>query len=493
MQYGRDEKKQRILPFKGGRSICPLCSGVLIAKCGPIYDWHWQHYKSVNCDNWKEPETLWHLSWKKNWPITLQEVILEKDGKKHIADVQNTNGIVIEFQNSPIAISTISAREEFYGKMLWVINAKNFVDHLNIWSLVTKELKEIEANSRQCLASENYCFDTKMKGYQKELDKLQRSILKTKEQLGSAKFKMESCNKNPDQVGEIAATTFKEWDEINPGYGENNYFSKYTLQPDFQRYRSEKKTSNALAAELFKIETKVNLINDAQLYKAKNIPHILLDYDQIVKLKPSISIAIPKQEQHSMFQFFNDIRSFGQLLSYQQKQGNYLFAADPLPLLNELKEQETNLMVNLQTAKNAQPDYLALIRSRISSYYFQSYELTKKHFDGWQKQLAKEEVEQVELLDDIAHFREMHQLKTKSYVEESEKNLATERVKAMQQYKGKYGFHWKNERKSWSETGCPVFFDIGEDYLFQRIASSTLRKVKLVDFFMKYNSQKNSA
>lgn len=75
---------------------------------------------------------------------------------------------------------------------------------------------------------------------------------------------------------------------------------------------------------------------------------------------------------------------------------------------------------------------------------------------------------------------------------ENEKELEQDLSKIMKKWKGLYGFRWKNERKSWSETGCPVFFDIGKDYLFQRLRGNTLRKIALEDFFMKYNPLPNS-
>lgn len=47
--------------------------------------------------------------------------------EKHIADIYNPMlGVVIEFQNSPIALKEIEAREKFYKKMLWVVKVDSF-------------------------------------------------------------------------------------------------------------------------------------------------------------------------------------------------------------------------------------------------------------------------------------------------------------------------------------------------------------------------------
>lgn len=56
----------------------------------------------------------------------------------------------------------------------------------------------------------------------------------------------------------------------------------------------------------------------------------------------------------------------------------------------------------------------------------------------------------------------------------------------MSKYKGQYTFDWKRERKSWSETTCPVYFDIGKDYLFERTGPNSLRKIPIEKFMEKH-------
>jgi len=44
------------------------------------------------------------------------------DGEKHIADVQLSNGLVIEFQRSPIDPEERTSRENYYKNMIWVVD-----------------------------------------------------------------------------------------------------------------------------------------------------------------------------------------------------------------------------------------------------------------------------------------------------------------------------------------------------------------------------------
>nr|WP_256445785.1 competence protein CoiA family protein [Skermanella sp. TT6] len=103
---------------------CPDCDAEMVARCGPVNVWHWAHKGRLSCDPWWESETEWHRSWKNNFPLDWQEVrhIDQTTGERHIADVKIPYGLVIEFQNSPIDSIEMRSRENFYGKMIWIVN-----------------------------------------------------------------------------------------------------------------------------------------------------------------------------------------------------------------------------------------------------------------------------------------------------------------------------------------------------------------------------------
>ncbi len=106
------------------KGLCSCCSKPVIAKCGTRKIWHWAHKSKTACDNWWEPETEWHRTWKNNYPADWQEISLldERTGKKHIADVRTVHNLVIEFQHSHIDLQERTSREQFYKNMVWVVN-----------------------------------------------------------------------------------------------------------------------------------------------------------------------------------------------------------------------------------------------------------------------------------------------------------------------------------------------------------------------------------
>ena len=124
---------EKIEAVPKARAICPLCEKEVFSKCGEINVWHWAHIQDKSCDNWHEPETVWHKDWKNLFGIELSEIIITKNGKKHIADIRTKENVVIELQNSSISKSVIRKREMFYGeRMLWVVNGINFKANFNL-------------------------------------------------------------------------------------------------------------------------------------------------------------------------------------------------------------------------------------------------------------------------------------------------------------------------------------------------------------------------
>lgn len=106
------------------KGLCSCCSKPVIAKCGTRKIWHWAHRSKTECDNWWEPETEWHRTWKNNYHADWQEISLtdERTREKHIADVRAVHNLVIEFQHSNIDPQERTSRERFYKNMVWVVD-----------------------------------------------------------------------------------------------------------------------------------------------------------------------------------------------------------------------------------------------------------------------------------------------------------------------------------------------------------------------------------
>ena len=104
---------------------CTYCEKPMTSKCGEKNIWHWAHKSKRICDSWWENETEWHRTWKSHFPVEWQEIIQHADdGEKHIADVKTDQDLVLEFQHSQIMPEERLARENFYKKILWIVDGK---------------------------------------------------------------------------------------------------------------------------------------------------------------------------------------------------------------------------------------------------------------------------------------------------------------------------------------------------------------------------------
>ena len=115
---------QRVEAQPGLSGICPGCGAPVIPKCGEVRIKNWAHVRNCECDSWHEPEGSWHRDWKSQFPESWQEIVHHApSGERHIADIKTVRGYVIEFQHSPLRPDERRARDAFYPKLLWVVDA----------------------------------------------------------------------------------------------------------------------------------------------------------------------------------------------------------------------------------------------------------------------------------------------------------------------------------------------------------------------------------
>ncbi|MBO5905098.1 MAG: hypothetical protein J6Q84_01615 [Kiritimatiellae bacterium] len=143
---------------------CPLCGSRLVAKKGDIRAHHWCHIdKNNQCDDWYQPKGRWHLYWQNKFPEEMQEVVIQRDSLKHIADIKTNMGIVLEVQYSPMTAAEARKRECFYDTMMWIVSMtrdehdRNFLEefekHKNRLSQANQSLWSLENQFEKILPS----------------------------------------------------------------------------------------------------------------------------------------------------------------------------------------------------------------------------------------------------------------------------------------------------------------------------------------------------
>lgn len=137
---------------------CPGCGQPMTAKCGELKAWHWAHQGKRNCDPWWENETEWHRAWKNQFPVNWQEVVhYALDGEKHIADVKTDQGWAIEFQHSLISPEERRSRDQFYKKLVWVVDGSRLRRDLKQFSLSWEKGTSIGFSQKKKVISSEQC------------------------------------------------------------------------------------------------------------------------------------------------------------------------------------------------------------------------------------------------------------------------------------------------------------------------------------------------
>lgn len=119
--------------YISGKVTCPVCGSDLITKRGEVNAHHFAHKTTTECDDWYEMSE-WHRYWQGKFPEQYREIILNKDGVKHINDVK-VNNLLIEFQHSPISVTNINKRNEFYtqfGTLVWLFDVKDIAKNIEM-------------------------------------------------------------------------------------------------------------------------------------------------------------------------------------------------------------------------------------------------------------------------------------------------------------------------------------------------------------------------
>ena len=128
MEWALVDGAKHLARVEGLRGVCPGCGGEVqaVAVASELVVPHWRHLVA-DCDQWSEPESEWHRGWKAKFPAEWQEVTMGP----HRADVKGPDG-VLEIQRSGISIEEIREREQFYGRMTWLLCAHDFWGNL-VW------------------------------------------------------------------------------------------------------------------------------------------------------------------------------------------------------------------------------------------------------------------------------------------------------------------------------------------------------------------------
>lgn len=132
MRIALNPRKERvhISQIKEGETyFCPICQEKVYPKGGTLISPYFSHYPHHACkDEFHDEEmSLWHTKWQDCFPIDCQEVVKEKNGVYHRADVLlEKEKTAIEFQHSSLSPLEFQKRNQFYlslgYRVIWLFD-----------------------------------------------------------------------------------------------------------------------------------------------------------------------------------------------------------------------------------------------------------------------------------------------------------------------------------------------------------------------------------
>lgn len=491
MRFGVDINGNRIKPYPQGKAMCPLCNEPLIAHCGEIYLWHWQHRSERECDPWQEHETEWHRSWKSKFPKNWQEVIMEdKSGEKHIADVKTGKNTIIEFQNSSISSSTIRIREAFYKRMIWVINAESFKDNFKIRSKVNMQLKDLNNKYSYSENYASYFYNADIKKIQGYIHEEEHKIRSNMHNIKNLKNQILNYSKKLSEISSFLERVLRTWNTSISAKEQLNYDDSKiinSLRKDYCAntqgiYRTIAKHSK----ERKEAVERLNYINGLEDFvlegvQSKIISYININIKNLAKIK-----VIHNSERNSLFPKVLGIKNETEYQIYGYKKDHYIFITDLSSVVSNNKNKIDQIDAIVRDLENQITQLRPLLTNELTSIF----NLEIKQFN---EQINNLENDMYTSSEKIMNYKLNEQMIIAELDEEEEKSkkiikrdLEEKKSKIMQENKGKYNFEWRHERKTWKAAKMPIYFDIGKDYLFLKTSDGTFKKVTNTEFMNHY-------
>lgn len=484
MQFGYDDSQIRIRPsFSGQKATCPLCNGTIIGKCGEIYVHHWQHHHDRECDPWQEHETDWHRKWKAKFPDDWQEVIIENEGEKHIADVKTANGLVIEFQNSSISTSTIRIREDFYEDMIWVVNARTFKSNFKIRSIVSSWLRSIDEDASFDLKSLQDSYKEDLKSVADDIEKNKRE---TTDRFNSIKYKQGEVEKLNLLLQDQEVFTNAVIDKWSKGesyweYLTNDITNKieselknqlHTIPTNIKMLQADIKANEQRLLDILKLED----------FQVADKPFKIVQYEQIPSTSFQRARAISKASRKTFFHEVIEFKTESEFKNIQYRKDQFDFAVDPTNAINSYTQKIEDSKNSLEALEQSLPP----LRKEIVDQLIQGLKNKIQEIESEIEKLNSECDELIKksswLVERQAKTIAMRDKDVSESKVEIEKKKNEKRFKVMREKKGLYGFDWKHERKSWKAACNTIYFDIGENYLFELVKDGLFKKTEISQF-----------
>jgi hypothetical protein len=469
-----DSNGNRISPRKGLGGTCQLCCNPVKAFCGDIYVHHWKHIAESNCDPWKEHESEWHRSWKNEFPKDWQEVVIIKDNEKHLADIQNTNGLVLELQNSSISSSTIIEREEFYENIYWLINGANFKERFKSHEKIPVKLLEFEQSKIR-----NYSFysnedSPEVENLKVKIDEFNSEYTYLNFEVEKLEFQIKQLN---DHLKNIEDTATKYVDQT------------HALSLPLNGFKSpEKEEFVSLRLKISTAQKGIEATR-ALLRKIDDLPNSEIQSFYHFKIISPVEVPSSFYTKCALVEKVSKESLFPTIIKFQTEQDfermaqnkNFILIIDFTHKIASLKDNLNLYISDLVKLKKAEINSLKTVKDQLFTFLSESVSIciSKLELNTEKLKTIDQKIEDLEnrlkrQVQEEANQRELEK-------EELEEIYNSEKSEIISKFKGQYFYRWKHRRPSWDYAMGRIFIDFGT-FIAEIIDDSSFRKITKAKF-----------
>lgn len=128
---------------------CPACGKEVTLYKGRYYVNQFRHVNGIYADRLEHPDTEWTKAWKDQVPILNREVVIEKDGVAHKADIQIGEYVII-LSNYAITRKEFNDKTAFFRsagyKVVWIFNMIGYIQYHKIKVEETGDMDPVRIN-----------------------------------------------------------------------------------------------------------------------------------------------------------------------------------------------------------------------------------------------------------------------------------------------------------------------------------------------------------
>lgn len=412
-------------------------------------------------------------------------------GERHAADVKTDQGLVIEFQNSSISPSTIRIREEYYGNMIWVINAESFKDNFRLGSVVKRKVRELEAEEQDPYVPIEEEFKEKLEELSKQIEEKEKLIKPLFENIKSRREKVDYFNSILSDVPAFSHKILRSW--INGAYVEYglNIIISGVENIHGCKIKNLKPSWKALQETLGKLERNFAGLKKLEVKEINGVSLQIVPYEYITKDNYRSATLISRDSVNTLFLQTKILKTDFEYHQLTYNFDQFVFAMDLMPKIRELELKIECTKTEMKGLEDFIPSIKDEIQNSFEAKIRDAIAEHEKHIESddekWNEHLI--------FKSDLQIKKGMLEMKMADDVERSKKEIVQEirskKFDVMRKMKGRYFFNWKHERRSWQAASEPIFFDIGEEYLFKKVSDNMVIKIAINDFMKTYGPSKS--